>query len=208
MAMKIVELRLETHCLEALKTFYTETLELPLASESKRSFAFRAGASTVHFFKSHQLEEPFYHFAFNIPENLLPQARQWLASRAQLIGQGGKDQFHFESWNADALYFYDPAGNIVEFIARHNLNNRSAARFSAKSILGVSEIGYPVEDVRLFSAHIRDSLNLKLWDGDETQFAAVGDEEGMFIIVPLERIWFPTDKPADSFPVTVDVSSE
>ena len=80
---------------------------------------------------------------------------------------------------------------IVEFIARHNLATQSDQPFSAKSIISVGEIGYPAENVKLFSRAIKDELNVKLWDGDEKNFAAVGDEEGLFIIVAVNRPWFP-----------------
>jgi hypothetical protein len=96
----------------------------------------------------------------------------------------------------------------VELIARHSLSNRSGNKFSAQSILSVSEIGYVVEDVRLFSEHIKEELKLDLWDGDEQQFAAVGDEEGLLIVVPVDRNWFPVDKPAEIHPVTVNVGNE
>lgn len=206
--MKILELQLETHCLDELKTFYTETLALPLLKEQKRYFVFQAGMTTVKFSRAHKEDKPYYHFAFNIPENQLKEAKAWLSGRVKLIEKDGMDEFRHESWNADAVYFYDPAGNIVEFIARHNLKNRSEEPFSGKSILSLSEIGYPVEDVRLFSDYIKQELSLRLWDGDERQFAAVGDEEGLFIIVTQKRSWFPVDKLAESHPVIVDVSSE
>nr|NIR47669.1 glyoxalase [candidate division KSB1 bacterium]NIV05184.1 glyoxalase [candidate division Zixibacteria bacterium]NIS23258.1 glyoxalase [candidate division KSB1 bacterium]NIT70140.1 glyoxalase [candidate division KSB1 bacterium]NIU23790.1 glyoxalase [candidate division KSB1 bacterium] len=95
---------------------------------------------------------------------------------------------------------------IVEFIARHNLDNASEEeKFSANSILSVSEIGIPVEDVRLFSQHLQQEQEIPLWDGDEKKFAALGDEEGLFIVVPLGRPWLPVGPPAKEFPVTVDI---
>ena len=36
------------------------------------------------------------------------------------------------------------------------------------------------------------------------QFRAVGEDEGLFVIVPEHRNWFPTDKPAGIFPVTAE----
>ncbi len=203
--MRILELQLQTHKLDALKKFYRDRLELPVIAEKKRYFIVQAGTSRIKFSKAEEREEPFYHFAFNIPENQLAEAKRWLAARVPLISQDGRDEFHFENWNADAIYFYDPAGNIVEFIARHNLKNASKQPFSSNSILCVSEIGQAVENVRLFSQHIRQELKLKLWDGDEQGYAALGDEEGLFIIVPVERPWFPAGKPAEDFPVFVNL---
>ena len=204
--MKIREIQLQTHKLAAQRKFYIDLLQLPLVKESKHFFIVQAGTSRIKFSKAEPDEEPFYHFAFNIPENQLPDAKQWLQKRGvNLIAVDGESTFHFASWNADALYFVDPTGNIVEFIARHNLRNASDQSFSSKSLLCISEIGHPVENVRLFSEHIRSELKLKLWDGDENRFAAVGDEEGLFIIVPKDRPWFPVDRPAADYPLSVDV---
>ncbi len=204
--MQIKEIHLETHKLQALKTFYTQTLELPMVKEKKQSFTIEAGVSKITFSEATSSKQPLYHFAFNIPENQLAEAKQWLLSRTKLIEKEGRDQFRFESWNADSVYFNDPAGNIVEFIARHNLDNASEEeKFSANSILSVSEIGIPVEDVRLFSQHLQQEQEIPLWDGDEKKFAALGDEEGLFIVVPLGRPWLPVGPPAKEFPVTVDI---
>ena len=200
--MKITELQLETHRLAAMKKFYTETLELPLVYANNRSFTVQVGSSRLKFYRTKH-EEPSYHFAFNIPENQLNVAKEWLSSRTELIEKNGESKFHFSKWNADAIYFYDPAGNIGELIARHNLPNASDNPFSSQSILSISEIGYPVEDVTLFCQHLKAELRLKLWDGDEKNFAALGDEEGLVIIVPVGRIWYPTDKKAESFQVTL-----
>ncbi len=203
--MKILEIQLQTHRLDELRRFYRETLGFSVIRANKRSFILQAGASKIRFEKADADDEPFYHFAFNIPENQLGDAKRWLSSRVKLISRDGRDEFRFAAWNADSVYFYDPAGNIVEFIARHNLKNASDAPFSGDSILCISEIGHPVDNVRLFSEHIRRELQLKLWDGDEHKFAAVGDEEGLFIIVEKERPWFPVNKPAEDYPLAVDV---
>ena len=47
----------------------------------------------------------------------------------------------FENWNANAVYFYDNNGNILEFIARHDLQNNQFTPFNSESILNISEIG-------------------------------------------------------------------
>lgn len=144
--MLIREITLHTNLLNELKNFYSDILELGLIHESQYSFTVKTLNSDITFLKS-SLENPFYHFAFNIPENQIKQAKEWALQRFKLISLNGEDEFDFLSWNAHSIYFYDPAGNILEFIARHNLNNKSDTDFSGKSILNVSEIGLPVDDV-------------------------------------------------------------
>ena len=204
--MKISEIQLETDRLAEVKRFYRTVLELPLVRESRRSVVFAAGRSRLAFTQASAGETPFYHFAFNIPENQIDAARAWLGSRVALLERDGDPVFHLEKWNAHALYFHDPVGNIVELIARHGLKNGADTPFSAASLESISEIGVPVENVRLFSDHIKQEFKEGLYDGDEVIFAAVGDEHGMFIVVPIGRPWFPTDIAAEYFPTVVDVA--
>ena len=204
--MKISEIQLETDRLAEVKRFYQTVLELPLIRESRRSVVFAAGRSRLAFTEASAGETPFYHFAFNIPENQLDDARTWLSARVPLLERDGEQVFHFESWDAHAVYFRDPVGNIVEFIARHTLGNASSEPFSAQSLESISEIGVPVENVRLFAEHIKQEFGEGLYDGDEVKFAAVGDAHGMFVVVPIGRPWFPTDIAAEYFPTVVDVA--
>jgi catechol-2,3-dioxygenase len=45
-----------------------------------------------------------------------------------------------------AIYFYDPSGNIVEFIDRASLNKHSSQRFSAEEVVCMNATGIPLED--------------------------------------------------------------
>ncbi len=139
-----------------------------------------------------------YHFAFNIPSFQIREALNWLQSiSVDMIPY--KEQFlvDFKAWNADAVYFYDPDGNILELIARKNLNLSTNQAFSAKSILSISEIGMPVQNVFEASEMLKATIGLKQYSGDRDYFCAMGDEEGLFIIVDEARKkWMPTEIPA------------
>lgn len=86
--------------------------------------------------------EPFYHFVFDVPQNKLMLAREWLIERVPLIqGPSNRrdsrypnDIRHFPDWSAHAFFFWDPADNIVEFIARHDVENDSASPFTGRDI--------------------------------------------------------------------------
>ena len=124
----IISLVLQTSKLADQRRFYTGRLGLPVIAETADSVTLGAGATRLTF-TAVATGDPFYHFAFNIPENTLGTAKESLAHRDPPIPlikkPDGGDEYHFESWNAHAVYFLDPAGNIVEFIARHNLGNAS-----------------------------------------------------------------------------------
>lgn len=206
--MIIKGLELYTNKIRELKKFYTETLELELIIENANYFSVRCGETEFTFRKSSGTNDPFYHFAFNIPENKLSEAKEWISSKLKLIKLNGEDEFDFRSWNAHSIYFYDPAGNILELIARHNLNNSSSADFSGKSILSVSEFGLPVRDVENAYNEIEGEFSIPIFSGDKTAFCAAGDNSGLFIIVNEGRKWFPDCEDAEIFPAIITILSD
>lgn len=204
--MKIIEIQLLTNRLSELKEFY-EKLGLQLISEASASFTFKTGASKITFNQS--AEPAYYHFAFNIPENKIYEAIEWLKTKdIDLIEYEDSPIIDFVNWNAHSVYFYDAAGNIVELIARHNLNNPAEEKFNSQMLLCVSEIGLPVEKVYSFLEILENKLNQKLWWGNTETFAAVGDEEGLFIAVTGSRNWFPTEKLSIAFPAVIKIHGE
>lgn len=191
--MHIHDLRLQTHHLDGQRAFYAETLGLPLVDESARHITFAAGSTRLTFSAS---DAPtFYHFAFNIPSDQFAEAKAWAQARMMLIphADGSTSFVSSPHWDAEILYFYDRDGNIVEFIARHRLQDHATAPFSAASIRCVSEIGLVVSDVRASVETLTSALPLRAFDGDGSDsFTAVGDEHGLFIVVSDGRAWYPT----------------
>src|SRR5437588_4830670 len=145
--MKIDEVELLSGDVAALRDFYAGVLRLP-TQLAQDTLSVQAGSSRLTFRPAPTRWDGFYHFAFNIPENQVWEAKAWVLSRVPLIrDQAGQDEFDFESWNAHSVYFRDPAGNILEFIVRHNLPNRADRPFDERGILYISEIGIASEDV-------------------------------------------------------------
>ena len=176
-----------------------------LIDPDKSSFSVQTPGTVIKFEEDATYPGAFYHFAFNIPENQLNESIIWLEGKTELITLNGEKVFDFKAWDAHSIYFYDPAGNIIEFIARHRLNNSSGKQFSGKSILSVSEIGMPVNDVREFYDRLYAEFGLPLFTGDLKTFMAAGDDNGLIIIVPEERRWFPDCPPAEIFPISVEI---
>ena len=196
--MKIKELILFTNNLEKQLEFYTNVLELELVKKTTKSFSLKAGESVLTF----KLRENFtpYHVAFNIPTNKENEALNWLNKRVDIVPFEDNELIEFEHWNAKAMYFYDADKNILEFISRKNLRIESGEPFSSKSILNISEIGIGTNDIKT----IFDSINtintintiksINVYDGNLERFCAIGNEEGLFILVNNSiKKWFPTD---------------
>jgi len=205
--MNISELQLFTNSVSSLKKFYSDVLGLQLTESSNRMFSVRVGATDLIFLEE-PATNPYYHFAINIPHNQISGAIEWLKPKVNLIEHNGSPIIDFPNWNAHSVYFYDPAGNIVELIARHDLDNASDEPFSVNSFLNISEVGMPVDNVEEFHHKLVESLDEKLWWGNLETFAAIGDQIGLFIVVTKNRNWFPTDKPCNIYPLTVKITNE
>jgi catechol-2,3-dioxygenase len=202
------QITLETDRLEDQRRFYTDGLGLTFMDETEDSIIIQAGNTRLRFKQAPQGTHPFYHFAFNIPENKIEAAIAYLSSRVVLIPnrETGEVITPWKSWNADAIYFYDPAGNIVELIARHNLKNAAAGPFGPEDILYASEIGLPVPDVRQAATILQEALGLGIYSSHADTFRAMGGAHGLFILVNPGRPWWPTqDSPAGIFPIEVEL---
>ncbi len=196
--MQIKELRLRTKHLLPLYYFYKDLLELPVIQSSKKSINVTAGESQLIFDEVTNEENPFYHFAFNIPSNKFEEALQWMKSKVELLWLHDYKSYiaDFVNWHAKSFYFKDPAGNILEMIARFDLNDISETSFSSEHIRNISEIGvvFPVDTFDKDVNTLRNKFSLPYFDKQPPlpHFRAIGNDEGLFVIVPENRIWFAT----------------
>ena len=205
--MLINKIELSAFDLIAQRDFYANVLELPAHLEGN-SLLVKAGKTDLIFNQAPSGWVGAYHFCFNIPENQFPHAKAWLSARIPLLKDiEGKDEFPSESWNSTSLYFKDAAGNILEFIARHDQKNNVNASFNSGQILQVSEIGLASKDVIAFAKELREKLGVSVYRQEPNEtFTPIGDEDGLFIL-PIEgRIWYPqTGVPAQMLPVKVSI---
>ena len=161
--MNITYLELLTKDLQAQRNFYSHVLRLPVTLSDSR-LEIKAGKTDLVFTQAESDFDGAYHFAFNIPENQFRVAKAWISSRIPLLhDEIGKDEFESESWNSHSVYFKDMAGNVLEFIARHNLKNAVQGDFDSGQILNVSEIGLPSEDVIAFANELCIQLGLSVF---------------------------------------------
>ncbi len=190
--MKMFELRLKIGDVQQARSFYHDVLKLPILEETAELLVLQAGSTRLAFEHEAGWAQK-YHFAFDVPENQIEQAAAWISRRAKLATLNGTTIFtSSDRWNAHMVYFYDPAGNILEFIARHNQPNANSEPFSERSILSISEIGLATQNVRETVDWLCETLELNIYDGAESDtFSAVGDDLGLFIVVKEGRVWYP-----------------
>jgi catechol 2,3-dioxygenase-like lactoylglutathione lyase family enzyme len=199
--MKILEIEIQTDNIKETETFYSEILGLQLVNKNQNSISFKAGQSKLTFIKSDNIN-PRYHFAFNIPNNKLEEAILWAKSRLSLIENDENGIIaNFESWNANAIYFYDNNNNIVEFIARFDLENSTEKPFDISVIESISEIGIVTDKPLDLAETLIESYNLVYFNKStkSEKFAALGNDNGLFIIVETNRKWYPTEQKAKKY---------
>jgi catechol-2,3-dioxygenase len=195
--MKINELKIFTKNLIEQIDFYSNQIGLKLIKTSETEAQFMVGKSILRIIKSEKFKP--YHFAINIPSNKENEALKWLKERVKILEHGKTEIQDFDFWNAKAIYFYDIDQNIVEFIARKNMKNESNDEFSVNSLLEISEIGMPVNDIEKTYSALKQITNIEIFDGGFERFCAIGDENGLFICINKKiKDWFPTGDKAHS----------
>ncbi len=199
--MKIINLHLLTNDLNETENFYRNILEISVVNKTLSEITFQVGYTLLTFALSEN-KNPFYHFAFSIPSNKVDEAHAFISKRTNILPFTQETTIaDFSNWNAHAFYFHDNQGNIVEFIAHHDLHNDSENPFTSTSIIGVCEIGIPVPDVTEACKTINERFKVPYYvKGPRLQdFSVMGDEYGLFIVTKIGRGWLPTQRPAERF---------
>jgi catechol-2,3-dioxygenase len=205
--MDILEIELLTDNIEETSNFYSGLLGFEKVYADTKTISFKTGQSVLTFKESDNLK-PKYHFAFNIPCNKLDEAITWTSSRTKLIiTTTNKIIIDFNDWNAKSIYFYDNNGNILEFIARYDLNNLSEKPFNISSIESISEIGIVADKPLELSDELitKNKLSYFSKGSKSDAFVALGDDLGLFVIVKTNRNWFPTNEPAEKYLTKIKV---
>ena len=199
--MKLETIVIKTKNLDRVKQFYQNKLELPVVDNEEKSVNVKVGSSILTFIEDENRTEAIYHLAFNIPGNRLQEAINWSHDRIELIKKESVVLIaEFETWNANSVYFFDVDGNLLELIARYDLENSTIKRFNSSQILNVSEIGIVVSEPSKYGKQLMDEYGLSLFEKNQNSevFTAIGDDNGLLIIVKANRNWYPTEIPAKS----------
>lgn len=206
--MKIKKLTIITNKLQETKDFYAKTLGLKINEEASDMFSVKVGWSILRFKQS---TEPFlYHYCFLIPSNVLQGALAWMEERVDILEiENGEKTVNFEDWNADSFYFYDGSGNIVEFIAHHDLKNNIYQKFDIDDVLGISEIGLGTDNVKEINLILEGSCQTGFWKGDLTRFGTNGSAEGKFLLANYneKETWFPTQIKIKPVPFEIEIEN-
>ncbi len=202
--MLIKELRLQSTNILSLFPFYRKVMEMDVI-RSENGITIAAGETKLIFEEDLEQENPFYHFAFNIPFNKFREAFEWVKAKTDLLWLKDYDDYiaDFVNWHAKSFYFKDPVGNILEMIARFDLNDTDDKPFSSAQVRNISEIGivFPLKTFDHDVKALMEECSLDYFDKQPPleHFRAIGNDEGLFIVVPENRVWFATENKAKIF---------
>lgn len=200
--MKISEVHLLTNSLSETEFFYKQKLGFEVLEKTDELLFFQVGTSKLCFHLSDEIQKPVYHVAFDIPENRLLEALEWVSERAEVIPYNDNEYIvDFSNWNAKSFYFYDTNGNILECIVRYDLKNVSDENFNGNSFIKISEIGFVVPDVFEFCDEVNQQYQTDYFvmQPKRENFSVLGDNYGLFIVSGENRNWFPTMHKAQPF---------
>ena len=192
--MRYSEVHLAVKSIEETRHFYHDVLGLPIMKESNDLIGFQLQTSQL-FFHQKTSVDPVYHLAFNIPYQQVSAAAQWLAERTERIPvETGEYVADFVNWKAKAVYFFDNNGNILECIGREDLHINAEEVFTTQSFYSVSEFGLVTPDVPETCSWINEKFGTPVFFKQPPLpgFAAMGDDEGLMIVVSEHRNWYPT----------------
>ncbi len=190
--MRILHIALPVSDVAQVGTYFNNVLQLPVNGDSVQigwtRLQLRAAGS-----------DPVggVHLAFNVPANRFVAATEWLLARAPLQ-TNAKGEAHFtfgDAWASESIYFEGPDGLILELIGRRRLPaSERVGPFHGSELTCVSEVGLPTADVPALHARAEAALALRPLSPPTPHFAALGDDEGLLIVVDPTRAWFPEQK--------------
>ena len=146
------------------------------------------------------------HLAITIPTGTFDAAKAWIAGLTTVLGTDDQDEFEGPpNWNSRSVYFEGPDQQLLELIERRDLPV-DVGENTAVPLVSVSEVGVPVPDVLGAVEALRRAGLEPYANPPGESFSAVGDVDGLVILVSPDRRWFPTgDRSPSSAPVVIDV---
>ncbi|MEK4487779.1 glyoxalase [Psychrobacillus sp. FSL H8-0484] len=194
---------LYTNQLKQLKGFYANVLELTILASSDIHFEVSIGTSTLIFRETTQAT--LYHFAVNIPGNQFTLAKHWAKERVSLNREDAVDETYYARFEADAFYFEDPSGNVIELIARRNVDKWSD--FSVDSLLNLSEVSITTPFVDEVGEQLQDigipvSGHVSIVP-EELNF--LGRKDTFILLVPPQRRWYFSKRMSETSPLKIEL---
>lgn len=195
-----------TDKLKALQRFYANVLELDTTDHTKDAFTVKVGTTDVTFRESE--EKARYHFAINIPGNQFVIIKYWIQDRLTLNKKDGLNEIYYSSFDADSMYFEDPAGNLIELIGRRKKDLFGS--LTKEAFFDISEVALITPNVGQIGEDLQD-FGIPLRHGSEINPQGVnllGMGDSYIILAPPKWKWKFSAEKAHTFPVDMTLHDE
>ncbi len=194
-----------TNRLRQLRGFYQNILEIAIEESEENYFQMKIGESILKFVETE--EDTLYHFAINIPGNQYVLAKHWVKEKISLNREAGLEDIYYARFDADAFYFEDPAGNVIEFIGRRHADLWSD--FTTQSFLNISEVSITTPYVQQVGDALQDigiliSGNYQI-EQDSLNF--LGNKDAYILLVPPQRRWYFSKQMSKTSRVDMELES-
>ncbi|QIH77412.1 hypothetical protein GTN30_01860 [Macrococcoides canis] len=202
--MNILSVQFETNIIPEIKKFYKSIGFRVREIDDK--LIINVQHSEIVFKRNEALmNESFYHFAIDIPPLQYNRIKASIKDKIELLIEEDNDEIYFEHIDARSFYINDPAGNIVEFVARNDLDNKYIEVVNV-DYLRISEISLVTNKVietfnqlKMYGFRERDNEILE----NGLNFICSGIEKSYILLTKENRRWLFSDRLSKSFPIKI-----
>jgi len=191
---------------EETRNFYKKLLPKVTNEVNDQLFELNFPANTLSVEETKTTDKPFYHFAFLIPYHTFDSAKAYVSKHVALNIENGKDEVSFAE-NIRSLYFYDPAGNVVEFIGKKEEDKEpDKQEFSEDAIHCLTEMSLVTANMEQTLMKLKQvGLSDAIGSVDSNDLVFLFSDNSSLLISPDGRDWVFSDKPAEVFPQEIDI---
>lgn len=122
----------------------------------------------------------------------------------------GQDEIYFDFTDSHSCYFYDPDENVLELIARHQINpSKAELTFDVSDILGIGEMSLTVKDVLEVGEQLAEigvvERRERPLNGASLNFLGPVADGTHILLVPEGRTWLFSPKKAKVSPIEMEL---
>jgi len=186
-----------------IRSFWENTIGCDVVNQTFNSFTIKIGNSLLTFKpNTTTIARPQYHFAILIPSNQIENCLAWLKNGGKKkngeeiqLWRGGETNAEIIQsplYNSSSVYFADYGGNIIELVARRNIDNVEVGEFSSEMFKEINSVSMVTKEVRAAQDLISENLGYKPVDRTTSGYKVMGNANGLINLVVQNRILPPT----------------
>lgn len=225
----IVNVEMRSNNFENNKRFWRDVMGFEVIDTvSDNIFEVKIGFNSITFINNSGAQDtsssvtPKYQFTIAIPSNQIENCYAWLldadSTNASKVAEPAKFWIDAETgsviyrrnqYNSQSIYIKDAGNNIVEILARHDLNNTAEGEFNRGMFLGITEVGVVSRDLRKAAEDLKAAYGVEEVVGSSNSYKPLGGPTGLLKLNIEGKIWTPTENEiAVSYPMTIRVRAD